>query len=147
MKPFFLFLLVGMLGVATSGCRSFEKDWAAAARVPIPAGDSLGGRWTGTWQNTNNAHGGELRAIVPPSESTRRTVRFFATWGRHSGSFTSPLAVTSNGDTATFVGRRRILGFRITTRGEAKNDRFNATYQSAFDNGTLFLPKVSLSLP
>lgn len=147
MKRFLLFLLVATVAVATSGCRSFEKDWAAAAQVPIPAGDPLGGLWTGTWQNTNNAHGGELRAIVPPSDSTRRTARFFATWGGHSGSFTSPLAVASNGDTATFVGRRRILGFRITTRGEAKNGRFNATYQSPFDNGTFTLKRVETPEP
>ncbi len=147
MKSFFLFLLVATLGVATSGCRSFEKDWAAAARIPIPAGDPLGGRWTGAWQNTNNAHGGDLRAIVPPSESTRRTVRFFATWGGHSGSFTSPLNVTSTGDTATFVGRRRILGFRITTRGEARHGRFDATYQSVFDNGTFTLKRVETPEP
>lgn len=147
MNSFLLFLLAATLGVATSGCRSFEKDWAAAGRVPVPSADPLGGRWTGTWQNTNNAHGGDLRAIVPPSDSTRRTVRFFATWKGHSGSFTSPLTVTKQGDTATFVGRRRILGFRITTRGEAEHGRFNATYQSAFDNGTFTLKRVEMPEP
>ena len=108
----------------------------------MPPGDPLGGRWAGTWQNTNNAHGGDLRAIVPPGDSSSRRVRFFATWGGHSGSFTSPLQVTQTGDIATFVGRRRLLGFLITTRGQAVNGRFDATYQSAFDNGTFTLRRV-----
>jgi hypothetical protein len=142
MNPRFPLFLIAVLALLSAGCRSFERDWKAAAHVAIPSTDPLGGRWIGTWQNTNNAHGGDLRAIVPPADSSNRRVRFFATWGGHSGSFTSPLQVTQTGDIATFVGRRRILGFLITTRGQAGHGRFDATYQSVFDNGTFTLRRV-----
>lgn len=141
---------LAVLGLAaalftSSGCRSFEKDWAAAAKIPVAPNDPLTGRWIGTWQNTNNAHGGALRAIVPPasgSSASKRTVRYHAVWGTHNGSFTSPLLVETQGDGVHFTGSKWILGFQIKTEGEARNGQFNATYHSAFDNGTFTLRRV-----
>lgn len=141
---------LAVLGLAaalftSSGCRSFEKDWAAAAKIPVAPNDPLTGRWIGTWQNTNNAHGGALRAIVPPatgSSASKRSVRYHAVWGSHSGSFTSPLLVETQGDGVHFTGSKWILGFQIKTEGEARNGQFNATYNSAFDNGTFTLHRV-----
>ncbi len=125
-----------------SGCRSFEKDWTAAAATPFNPADPLSGRWIGTWQNTNNTHGGALRAVVQPTGTDTRTARFFAVWGSHSGSFTTQLKVDPGSGSSSFTSRKRIVGFLIKTQGRATAADFNATYESIFDSGTFTLHRA-----
>jgi len=136
-----LLVLVLLAGIG-SGCRSFEKDWAAAAVTPFNPADPLSGRWIGTWQNTNNSHSGPLRAVIQPADPDTRTARFHASWGSHSGSFTSRLKVTAGTPPSSFTSRKYILGFLIKTRGQATATEFNANYESVFDSGTFTLRRA-----
>jgi hypothetical protein len=126
-------LLAGLVGLGT-GCRSFEKDWQAAAARPA-ASPSGTGQWTGTWGNTNNTHSGPLRAVVTSPDGTNYTARFHAVWGRHQGSFTSPLPGHWEAGNYVFAGSKRVLGFRIDTAGTLTDTELNATYTSRFDRG------------
>ena len=120
------------------GCSSFERDWARLARLPSPASDPLGA-WEGTWQNTNNTHGGALRAILVRQAETNYAATFHATWGKRSGSFTTRLAGTREGNTLSFVGTKRLLFVKIRNQGQVSPTNFVSTYESKFDNGTFTL--------
>jgi hypothetical protein len=135
-------LALALLAFVVVGCRSFEKDWAAAATsVSATAHPDLPvtGRWIGTWQNTNNTHAGPLRAVVWQESDRQLKARFHAEWGSRSGSFTSRLIGSWDGHQFTFTGRRRILGVLIRTQGDITPDRFDARYDSRFDRGTFTL--------
>lgn len=127
-----------LLMLALAGCKSFDKEWARARALP-PAVSGMAGTWVGTWQNTNNTHGGALRAIVTPSGADSYRARFHATWGNHEGSFTTRLKGTRDGDAFVFEGRKRILGFLIVTRGRGDAKDLSSTYESRFDSGTFTL--------
>ena len=132
-----LFLTAALLG---AGCTSFEHEWAQAKRTPASPGD-LTGAWRGTWQNTNNAHGDVLRAVVTQVNNTNYTARFHAVWGSHRGSFRTKLVGQRTGAEFVFSGRKHILGFLITTRGQANATNFFSTYESRFDTGTFTLQR------
>ncbi|HTH48505.1 MAG TPA: hypothetical protein VMB21_13415 [Candidatus Limnocylindria bacterium] len=133
-------LYAGVVALLATGCTSFEKKWQTARQQPLPAGD-LTGAWTGSWQNTNNSHGGALRALITRVDGTDYTARFHAVWGSHSGSFKTRLTGRQEGDDFVFEGRKRILGFLITTRGHANATNFFSTYESRFDTGTFTLKR------
>lgn len=133
-------LYLAVAALLATGCTSFDKKWTATRQQPVPTVD-ITGAWTGTWQNTNNAHGGALRALVTQVNATNYAVRFHAVWGSHSGSFNTKLAGQREGDEFVFVGRKRILGFLITTRGHASATNFFSTYESRFDTGTFTLKR------
>lgn len=122
------------------GCSSFERDWAAAAKLPPLDSDPVGA-WTGTWQNTNNTHGGELRALLVRHSATNYTATFHATWGRRSGTFSTRLAGSRNGNELAFRGSKRLLFVRIRNVGSASPTNFVSTYESRFDNGTFTLTR------
>ena len=129
----------GLLLAATllaTGCTSFESDWKNA---PTAVEDGVSGRWIGSWQNTNNTHGGALRAVVKPKGKDTYSARFHAEWGSHSGSFRTPLVGHFESGDFVFQGSRRIVGVKITTQGRVSTNRFEATYDSAFDRGSFSL--------
>jgi len=130
--------LVPLLALATGlcGCSSFQSRWDQA---PAPSTDGVSGRWIGTWQNTNNAHGGPLKAVLMPQGSNTFSAHFHAGWGKRSGTFRMPMRGTHEGDSFRFEGSRRILGVRIDTAGTIRPDEFQATYHSRFDTGTFTL--------
>lgn len=132
--PFLLGLVV-LLGVAT-GCRSFDRDWREAATLPS---DGVNGRWTGTWQNTNNTHSGALRAVLRETAPGEVKARFHATWAGLSGSFRTQLTGRWEGEAWHFTGRKRIAGFLITTEGTATPGEMNVRYHSLPDTGTFTL--------
>lgn len=136
MKSRFTIWLLGALVALAAGCTSFEKRWQAAATGPA---DGITGRWTGTWQNTNNDHGGALRALVTRLSETNYAARFHATWGEYSGSFQTELHGRMDGGEFVFTGRKRVLGFLVRTAGRADATNFFSTYESRFDNGTFTL--------
>ena len=127
-----------LLMLTLVGCRSFDKEWARVRARP-PAASGMAGTWTGTWQNTNNTHGGALRAIITPAGTDGYQARFHATWGNHKGSFTTRLKATREVDALVFEGRKRILGFLIVTRGRGDAKDLSSTYESRFDSGTFTL--------
>ncbi len=88
---------------------------------------------------------GALRALVTQVNPTNYAVRFHAVWGSHSGSFNTKLIGQREGDEFVFVGRKRILGFLITTRGHANATNFFSTYESRFDTGTFTLKRPAAS--
>ncbi|MFM8879366.1 MAG: hypothetical protein ACKOKG_09580 [Verrucomicrobiota bacterium] len=120
------------------GCTSFESRWKTA---PSTATDGVSGRWIGTWQNTNNAHGGPLKAVLIPRGTNAFSAYFHAGWGKHSGTFRTPIHGDRSGDSFRFSGSKRVLGVKITTAGTIEPDRFNATYDSRFDSGTFTLKR------
>jgi hypothetical protein len=141
MKRYPLFIsLVGLLALA-AGCTSFGKTAFQAEWKRHRSGPNTGitGCWAGSWQNTNNSHGGKLWAVIIQNSGTEYAARFEATWGEKSGSFKTKLKGRQEGDDFVFEGRKRIMGFLITTRGRANGTNFFSTYESRFDTGTFTL--------
>lgn len=128
-----------LLVPALAGCRSFESDWNAAAERTGPFAAPGAGRWTGTWGNTNNGHGGPLRAVLRTDDGTHYTARFHAGWGSHSGSFTTPLHGSWADGRCRFTGSKRVFGLRIDTEGVLTDTGFDAAYRSALDQGRFTL--------
>lgn len=139
MKPV-LFRIAGLVALALclAGCTSFESEWDRAVRLPAPASDPMG-PWVGTWQNTNNTHGGALRAILVRESATDYRATFHATWGKRSGGFTTRLKGARDGNTLRFTGGKRLLFLKIRNRGEVSPTGFHSTYESRLDNGTFTL--------
>lgn len=132
--------LLASVGLLLTGCRSFEKQWDAALDQSVDPQD-LSGPWEGRWQNTNNDHGGALRALIEPESENRYRAQFHATWGKRRGRFKSTLIGHWEGDYFHFKSRRRIAGFLITTEGTASIFRFDADYHSRFDSGQFLLDR------
>ena len=105
--------------------------------------DGVSGRWVGTWQNTNNAHGGPLQAVLISQGTHTFAAYFHAGWGKHSGTFKTPIQGEHEGESFRFQGSKRILGLKINTAGTIRSDEFNATYESRFDSGTFTLKRPS----
>lgn len=134
-----LFILI-LLASLSAGCASFEKRWAAATPAPANAHD-LTGHWRGRWQNVNNKHGGELRAILSKQTDTSCEAEFHATWGTRSGGFRATLTGAWEGDRFVFTSRRRIFGVLISTEGAATTNSLRAAYASRPDTGTFTLER------
>lgn len=132
--------LLAALALVGTGCRSFEKDWREA-RAGSAAVDARGlaGAWSGTWQNTNNTHGGPLRAVLWREGDGDYWARFHAVWGRHSGSFRTRLKGGWTNGELVFSGTRRVLGVPIRTAGRASATRLESGYDSPLDRGTFTL--------
>ena len=64
---------------------NFLRRPVQSATTAADSVQGIGGRWTGSWQNTNNTHGGALRALVEPDggDGTRYTARFQKIAGIH----------------------------------------------------------------
>ena len=120
------------------GCTSFETRWKNAHSNST---DGVAGRWVGTWQNTNNAHGGPLKAVLVPTGSNAFSAYFHAGWGKHSGTFRTPIQGNRAGDAFRFKGSKRVFGVKIDTAGTIGSGEFNATYDSRFDSGTFTLKR------
>ena len=140
-------LALAAMAVVATGCRSFEKDWADARSgswPPDPRGVS--GAGAGTGRNTNNTHGGPLRAVLWRVDDGEYRARFHAVWGRRSGSFGTRLKGGWTNDVFVFDGRRRVLGVAIRTSGRATSDRLDSGYDSPLDRGTFMLGRPGAGL-
>ncbi len=126
------------LALSLCGCSSFESRWSAA---PTTSPDGVSGRWVGTWQNTNNAHGGPLEAVLISRGTNAFAAYFHAGWGKHSGTFQTPIQGDREGESFRFQGSKRVFGVKINTAGTIQSDEFNATYESRFDSGTFTLKR------
>ncbi len=135
-------LILASAALLTAGCSSFSREWRAAEQ---PAADPAGiaGRWTGTWQNTNNTHSDRMRAVVTPVSATEYRVHFHAKYRKVLG---FKYSATFHGETkeGVFVFRgEEDLGvlagglYRYTGRIQPTN--FFSTYDSKYDSGTFTL--------
>lgn len=79
-------LLIMML--PSIGCETFDDRWDAAAKSYYPATNkagrpSLAGRWSGTWESSEDDHEGTVKAIIVPLDENEGTyhAEFHATYG------------------------------------------------------------------
>jgi hypothetical protein len=70
-----------LLGLAVTGCSTFNRDWKAAASIAAPAND-ITGRWEGTWQSEATGHHGKLRSLVTHLEGGDYQARYRAKYLR-----------------------------------------------------------------
>lgn len=139
-RPFLLSTLVA--SALLTGCTSFESDWNATTRYPSPIGD-ISGPWIGTWQNTNNAHGDQLRAVVRRVGLHEWQAHFHAHYGRLlTFSYRAKLTGDEKDGQVHFTGEQNLgwlAGGTFRYVGEASPTNFFSTYENAYDSGTFTL--------
>lgn len=131
------------MAVAMTGtCSSFETDWKSTLRNPTPTND-ISGPWIGTWQNTNNDHGNQLRAVIRRKSIHQWQVHFHAHYGRL---LTFAYRIQLNGDErdgqVQFTGEENLgwwVGGLFRYVGEANPTNFFSTYENKYDSGTFTL--------
>lgn len=127
-----------LLATALVGCGGFDKEFKALASQPPP--NDVSGAWIGTWQNTNNSHGGDLYAIVVEASPGVYFTSFKATYGKFMTFKThATLRGTTRGGTAHFQGEEDLgwlAGGVYTYDGYATPQEFFSTYTSKNDEGT-----------
>jgi len=134
-----LTVLVVFAGL-TSGC-SFSREWKSASRQPATPRD-LTGAWVGTWQNSNNSHHDQLKAVITRVSETEYHARFKAWWlGIISGTFDVTLAGEWAGDEFHFRGNQDVMGWEIAQTGWLTSTQFNSKYSSMDYRGTFTLER------
>lgn len=121
-----------------SGCSTFSRDWQASANVPL--GDSIEGRWDGSWKSDVNGHTGRLRCMVTKIDGTNYQARFHAKYRRIlSFRYTVGLAVESKDGQSRFEGDADLgwlAGGKYRYEGHASATNFFSTYTCKYDHGT-----------
>lgn len=69
------------VAILLTGCSSFNREWRAAGREPVPS-EGISGQWIGTWQNTNNTHSDTMRAVLKDSGNGTYQAHFHARYKR-----------------------------------------------------------------
>lgn len=138
-------LLVALASLA-AGCSSFHREWTQAATLPVPPGD-ITGRWTGTWQNTNNSHADRLRGILTRVRPGVYRAHFHARYRKIlTFAYAVPLEEAGRtGDRIEFTGKANLgmlAGGVYTYAGWASPTNFFSTYHSKYDVGTFTLHRV-----
>ena len=128
-----------LLGLALTGCSTFNRDWKAAASTAAPAND-LTGRWEGTWRSEATGHHGKLRSLVTHLEGGDYQARYRAKYLRIM-SFCYPvrLKVAAVEDGFKFNGEADLgwyAGGRYQYEGRANATNFFSTYKSKDDHGS-----------
>lgn len=139
----FLFCLVPLF--LATGCRSFERDYAAARATIYD--DPVGGAWEGRWISDRNGHRGSLKAVLQPAGDDQYRARFKATfWKIFSASYDVQLSAEEAAGTETRLSGSTDLGwlaggvyeYDATVAGDA----FEATYESQADHGRFELKRA-----
>jgi hypothetical protein len=144
-----LFILSATVALTLSSCgtsrysRSFETEVAA---MPRPTTTAIG-PWQGTWLSDVNGHHGPLWCIVQPTPERpgHYDFRYRAGWGiLRFGDYThtTTARLTRSGSLA-LTGSMELPGGLGTYQvsGLLTRDRFEATYRSAADHGTMTLKR------
>ncbi len=133
------FLGLLLLGLAATGCSTFNRDWKAAASTAAPAND-ITGRWEGTWQSEATGHHGELRSLVTHLAGGDYQARYRAKYLRIlSFSYPVRLKVAAAGDGFKFNGEADLgwyAGGRYQYESRASATNFFSTYKSKDDHGS-----------
>lgn len=141
-----LIVALALLACASSGCLcTFERDWRAAEKRPLPA-DNLAGRWEGTWVSHYNGHNGSLRAIITPCGNGRYIAQYKGTFAAivPFAYETTHSARTEPGVTY-FSGREDLgclAGGVYTINGRADGATFVANYRADKDHGVFRMHRV-----
>jgi hypothetical protein len=130
-----------VLMLLTAGCSSFNRDWKAAASMPVQPGD-LQGRWQGRWISEVNGHNGDLRCIATKTGNENGTyrARFRATYaGTIKFGYTVPLQAEQKDGAYVFTGDADLgwlKGGVYHYEGHADGMNFFSTYRCKYDHGT-----------
>ena len=127
------------------GCSRFEGDWRtpSVVRAASEGGDSLRGRWKGSWKSRANGHSGSLRCIMTPLGGDAYRAQFHATFGLvFQFDYTVKMDVRREGDgpdaVAHFTGKAdlgKMAGGLYEYAGHADGRVFHSTYRSRDDHG------------
>ena len=99
-----LLLGTSLLLPLLTGCSSFHREWRMATNFAVPASD-IGGRWEGTWQNSNNTHQDKMRAILTWNGEGEYAARFHAKYKKIlSFSYRTTFTGTWEGNEFVFRG-------------------------------------------
>lgn len=140
-----LAVLVGT-GLLVSGC-SFSREWDRARRTPVPA-DDISGAWIGTWQNSNNDHTDQLKAVITQVSDTEYRARFKAWWhGILSGTFSATLRGRWEGNEFVFSGTEKVMAWEFTQQGRADSAYFISEYSSADYRGNFTMHRPEPASP
>ena len=139
-------LSAAWLGLAASGCLcTFERDWHAARKHPIPC-DNLAGLWEGTWESQYNGHSGKLRAIITPCGNGQYRARYHATFALIVPySYDTTHTATHAGAVTYFSGEQDLgclAGGLYRYNGQADGACFTATYRADKDYGVFRMRRV-----
>lgn len=137
----FAFLLLATL-LLTSGCASFNHDWAKAAQQPVLPND-LQGCWEGTWQSAANGHTDSLRCVMTRKADGWYQARFHAKYRRvMSFGYTVPLKVEQTNGLFQFSGEANLgwlEGGVYNYEGHADVSNYFSTYRCKYDHGTFHM--------
>lgn len=147
---FGLFSVMLIMMVSGAGCGGFGAAWDRHAKESEYAdtNDPMVGRWSGRWASTQNAHDGDLRAIIRPVEGKAGLYEawFWARWaGVLTGDYRVQLTTTSEGDTIHFKGSKdlgSLAGGVYQYTGQVHDDRFTAIYEASSDEGIFTMERV-----
>ena len=128
-----------LLGLAATGCSTFNRDWKAAASTAVPAND-ITGRWEGTWQSDVTRHHGKLRCLVTHLGGGDYQAWYRAKYLRiMSFSYPVRLKVAAAEDGFKFNGEADLgwyAGGLYQYEGRASATNFFSTYKSKDDHGS-----------
>jgi len=128
-----------LLGLAATGCSTFNRDWKATASTAAPVND-IAGRWEGTWQSDVTRHHGKLRCLVTHLEGGDYQARYRAKYLRiMSFSYPVRLKVAAAEDGFKFNGEADLgwyAGGLYQYEGRASATNFYSTYESKDDHGS-----------
>ena len=128
-----------LLGLAATGCSTFNRDWKTAASAAAPPND-ITGRWEGTWRSDITGHHGKLRCLVAHLEGGDYQARYRAKYLRiMSFSYPVRLKVAAAGDGFKFNGEADLgwyAGGLYQYEGRASATNFFSTYKSKDDHGS-----------
>lgn len=126
----------GMLLV--SGC-SFSREWKAASRQTAATND-ITGAWVGRWQNSNNDHTDQLKAVITRVSGTEYHARFKAWWlGVFNGTFETRLTGRWEDGAFVFRGDQQVMGWKFTQEGSASPHNFRSEYSSEDYRGEFWM--------
>jgi hypothetical protein len=137
--------LLGVVIVALlCGCSSFNREWKAAGKSPMPT-NSITGRWEGRWLSHENGHNGALRCLINESSEGSYEAYFRATYLKVARfSYKVPLMVTSSNDGWHFTGEENLgvmAGGIYRYVGSASVTNFDSTYRSKHDHGVFLMTR------
>jgi hypothetical protein len=129
---------VAAMLVLLCGCSSFNKEWKAAIKAPIPH-NSIEGPWTGEWRSEKNGHHGALRCVVSKASDTTYRAHYHAVyWKILRYSYVATLNGEKRNGAVHLRGEAdlgKLAGGVYKYDGAATAAEFQSTYSSKYDHG------------
>lgn len=135
------------LGALLTGCSTYDRQWRAVVKEPVPA-DSPAGAWEGQWISDVNGHNGRLRCIITPLSEGKYNANYQAKYRKvFTFSYTVPLEMRRAGDSWKFNGEAdlgKMAGGVYTYEGAVSSNHFFSTYDSKYDHGKFEMSRPEL---